>query len=180
MSNRPTTVIYASRRKLIGGTIATLILFGLSLFLLLREESHVAGRLIGILGIILFGGGFCLLLCTTLRNLRCRQEMVRIGDKELELYVPARKDWYRIKWEEISGVRLQKIYGQTFLLIEFHHPEERIGQEKSALSKHLMSWQERKFGAPYIISPSNLDVSSEELFDRIQKNLGNKEIESSK
>ncbi len=178
MNNRPTTVIYASRRKLIGGTIATLILFGLSLFLLLREESHVAGRLIGILGIILFGGGFCLLLCTTLRNLRCRQEMVRIGDDKLELYVPATKYWYQIKWDEISGVRLQKIYGQTFLLIEFHHPEERIVQEKSTLSKHLMNWQARRFGAPYIISPSNLDTSAEELFESIQNRLNSNKVES--
>lgn len=178
MNNRPTSVIYASRRKLIGGTIATLILFGLSLFLLLREESHVAGRLIGILGIILFGGGLCLLLCTTLRNLRCRQEMVRIGDDKLELYVPATKYWYQIKWDEISGVRLQKIYGQTFLLIEFHHPEERIGQEKSSLSKHLMNWQARRFRAPYIISPSNLDTSAEELFESIQNRLNSNKVES--
>lgn len=174
MSNRPTTVIYASHRKLIGGTVATLILCGLSLFLLLREESHVAGRLIGILGVILFGGGFCLLLYTTLRNLRCRLEMVRIGDDELELYVPARKDWYRIKWNEISDARLQKIYGQTFLLIEFQRPEERIEQERSALSRLLMRWQERSFGAPYIISPSNLDASAEELFQSIQNRLENK------
>lgn len=62
------TAIYPSHRKLLGTTLAAAIMAALSCLLVIVQPHGTFGLVIGIAGLIFFGGGFCILFIMLLKN----------------------------------------------------------------------------------------------------------------
>lgn len=61
------TAIYPSHRKLLGTTLAAAIMAALSCLLVIVQPHGTFGLVIGIAGLIFFGGGFCILFIMLLK-----------------------------------------------------------------------------------------------------------------
>ena len=85
--------IYPSRRKTLGATLAAAVMAALSCFLIATQPHGTVGLVIGIIGLIFFGGGFCILFIILLKSFFSSKPTLLLTPESLRIYVPA-KDIY--------------------------------------------------------------------------------------
>ena len=80
------TAIYPSHRKLLGTTLAAAIMAALSCLLVIVQPHGTFGLVIGIAGLIFFGGGFCILFIMLLKNFfRSKPTLLLTPDSALRI-----------------------------------------------------------------------------------------------
>lgn len=81
------TAIYPSHRKLLGTTLAAAIMAALSCLLVIVQPHGTFGLVIGIAGLIFFGGGFCILFIMLLKNFFRSKPTLLLTPDSLRIYV---------------------------------------------------------------------------------------------
>lgn len=157
------TAIYPSRRKTLGTTLAAAIMTALSCLLIATQPHGTVGLVIGIVGLIFFGGGFCILLVMLLKSFFRSKPTLLLTPQSLRIYVPAKNIYHEIEWRNIAGFNSFQTYGQKFIRIELYDPDQAIEAEKNRIAKEFMRWQMKYFGSPYAITASTVNVSTAEL-----------------
>lgn len=155
--------VYPSRRKLLGMTLATAIMTALSCLLVIVQPHGTFGLVIGIAGLIFFGGGFCILLVMLLKSFFGHKPTLLLTSRSLRIYVPAKGIYLDIVWSDIADFSSFQIHGQKFIRIELHDPDRAIDEEKNRIAKELMRWQMNHFGSPYAITASTININTAEL-----------------
>lgn len=84
------TAIYPSHRKLLGTTLAAAIMTTLSCLLVIVQPHGTFGLVIGIAGLIFFGGGFCILFIMLLKIFFRSKPTLLLTPDSLRIYVPAK------------------------------------------------------------------------------------------
>ena len=84
------TAIYPSHRKLLGTTLAAAIMAALSCLLVIVQPHGTFGLVIGIAGLIFFGGGFCILFIMLLKIFFRSKPTLLLTPDSLRIYVPAK------------------------------------------------------------------------------------------
>lgn len=74
-----------------------------------------------------------------------------------------------IPWSDIIEINARSIFGQHYLGIQVHNPDEYINRKKTWLQRFLMRRNHRQFKAVISISASSLRISHEELEDLIKR-----------
>ena len=157
------TAIYPSHRKLLGTTLAAAIMAALSCLLVIVQPHGTFGLVIGIAGLIFFGGGFCILFIMLLKNFFRSKPTLLLTPDSLRIYAPAKGIYLTIEWQRIADFSVFRTYGQKFIRIELHDPDRAIDEEKNRIAKELMRWQMKYFGSPYAITASTVDIGTTEL-----------------
>ena len=157
------TAIYPSHRKLLGTTLAAAIMAALSCLLVIVQPHGTFGLVIGIAGLIFFGGGFCILFIMLLKNFFRSKPSLLLTPDSLRIYAPAKGIYLTIEWQRIADFSVFRTYGQKFIRIELHDPDRAIDEEKNRIAKELMRWQMKYFGSPYAITASTVDIGTTEL-----------------
>lgn len=157
------TAIYPSHRKLLGTTLAAAIMAALSCLLVIVQPHGTFGLVIGIAGLIFFGGGFCILFIMLLKNFFRSKPTLLLTPDSLRIYAPAKGIYLTIEWQRIADFSVFRTYGQKFIRIELHDPDRAIDEEKNRIAKGLMRWQMKYFGSPYAITASTVDIGTAEL-----------------
>lgn len=157
------TAIYPSRRKTLGATLAAAIMAALSCFLIATQPHGTVGLIIGIVGLIFFGGGFCILFFIMLKSIFRSKPTLLLTPRSLQIYVPAKDIYLEIEWSSIADFSSFQTYGQKFIRIELYDPDQAIEAEKNRIAKELMRWQMKYFGSPYAITASTVNISTTEL-----------------
>ena len=150
------TAIYPSHRKLLGTTLAAAIMAALSCLLVIVQPHGTFGLVIGIAGLIFFGGGFCILFIMLLKNFFRSKPTLLLTPDSLRIYLT-------IEWQRIADFSVFRTYGQKFIRIELHDPDRAIDEEKNRIAKELMRWQMKYFGSSYAITASTVDIGTTEL-----------------
>lgn len=124
------TAIYPSHRKLLGTTLAAAIMAALSCLLVIVQPHGTFGLVIGIAGLIFFGGGFCILFIMLLKNFFRSKPTLLLTPDSLRIYAPAKGIYLTIEWQRIADFSVFRTYGQKFIRIELHDPDRAIDEEK--------------------------------------------------
>ena len=119
------TAIYPSHRKLLGTTLAAAIMTTLSCLLVIVQPHGTFGLVIGIAGLIFFGGGFCILFIMLLKIFFRSKPTLLLTPDSLRIYVPAKGIYITIEWQRIADFSVFRTYGQKFIRIELHDPDRR-------------------------------------------------------
>lgn len=125
------TAIYPSHRKLLGTTLAAAIMTTLSCLLVIVQPHGTFGLVIGIAGLIFFGGGFCILFIMLLKIFFRSKPTLLLTPDSLRIYVPAKGIYITIEWQRIADFSVFRTYGQKFIRIELHDPDRAIDEEKN-------------------------------------------------
>lgn len=157
------TALYPSLRKTLGTTLAAAVMTALSYFLIATQPHGTVGLVIGIVGLVFFGGGFCILLVMLLKSFFGHKPTLLLTPRSLRIYAPAKGIYLDIAWPEIADFSSFQTYGQKFIRIELHDPDRAIEAEKNRIAKELMRWQMKYFGSPYAITASTVGISTTEL-----------------
>ena len=96
------TAIYPSHRKLLGTTLAAAIMAALSCLLVIVQPHGTFGLVIGIAGLIFFGGGFCILFIMLLKNFFRSKPTLLLTPDSLRIYAPAKGIYLTIEWQRIA------------------------------------------------------------------------------
>lgn len=75
-----------------------------------------------------------------------------------------------IKWENITGVSINEIYGQKFLAIYINNVDEIISKQRG-FKKAVMSLNKNYFNSPIQISSNGLKCNFEDLYNLIEERL---------
>lgn len=124
------TAIYPSHRKLLGTTLAAAIMAALSCLLVIVQPHGTFGLVIGIAGLIFFGGGFCILFIMLLKIFFRSKPTLLLTPDSLRIYAPAKGIYLTIEWQRIADFSVFRTYGQKFIRIELHDPDRAIDEEK--------------------------------------------------
>lgn len=135
----------------------------LSCLLVIVQPHGTFGLVIGIAGLIFFGGGFCILFIMLLKIFFRSKPTLLLTPDSLRIYVPAKGIYITIEWQRIADFSVFRTYGQKFIRIELHDPDRAIDEEKNRIAKGLMRWQMKYFGSPYAITASTVDIGTTEL-----------------
>lgn len=157
------TAVYPSRRKTLGTTLAAMVMAVLSYFLIITQPNGTIGLVIGIIGMVFFGGGFCILLFMAVKSFTASKPTLLLTPESLRIYVPAKGIYLEIEWSSIADFSSFQTYGQKFIRIELYDPDQAIEAEKNRIAKELMRWQMKYFGSPYAITASTVSISTAEL-----------------
>lgn len=84
------TAVYPSRRKTLGTTLAAAIMAALSCLLVIVQPHGTFGLVIGIAGLIFFGGGFCILFIMLLKIFFRSKPTLLLTPDSLRIYAPAK------------------------------------------------------------------------------------------
>ncbi|WP_410076474.1 STM3941 family protein, partial [Alistipes putredinis] len=112
------TAIYPSHRKLLGTTLAAAIMAALSCLLVIVQPHGTFGLVIGIAGLIFFGGGFCILFIMLLKIFFRSKPTLLLTPDSLRIYAPAKGIYLTIEWQRITDFSVFRTYGQKFIRIE--------------------------------------------------------------
>ena len=109
-----------------------------TLRLLVIVQPHgTFGLVIGIAGLIFFGGGFCILFIMLLKNFFRSKPTLLLTPDSLRIYAPAKGIYLTIEWQRIADFSVFRTYGQKFIRIELHDPDRAIDEEKNRIAKGL-------------------------------------------
>lgn len=135
----------------------------LSCLLVIAQPHGKVGLVIGIVGAVFFGGCICILFIVLLKNFFRNKPTLLLTPDSLRIYVPAKGIYLTIEWQRIADFSVFRTYGQKFIRIELHDPDRAIDEEKNRIAKELMRWQMKRFGSPYAITASTVDIGTTEL-----------------
>lgn len=68
----------------------------------------------------------------------------------------------KIKWEEISNVRIQQAFKTSFLIIDIYNPDLMIAKQSKWKQRTLRGFQ-RKFGSPIVVSQKRIKQKVEDV-----------------
>lgn len=134
----------------------------LSCLLVIVQPHGTFGLVIGIAGLIFFGGGFCILFIMLLKIFSKQADPVADSGQSADLCT-CKGIYLTIEWQRIADFSVFRTYGQKFIRIELHDPDRAIDEEKNRIAKELMRWQMKYFGSPYAITASTVDIGTTEL-----------------
>jgi len=68
----------------------------------------------------------------------------------------------KIKWDEISNVRIQQAFKTNFLIIEVYNPDFLIAKQSKWKQRTLRVFQ-KKFGSPVVVSQKRINQKVEDV-----------------
>jgi len=76
----------------------------------------------------------------------------------------------KIRWSEISNVRIQQFLKTNFLVIDVHNPESLIAKQSKWKQRTLRGYQ-KKFGSPVVVSQKRIKRNVEDVITEITSHL---------
>ena len=162
--------IYTSKKKSILRLIASIAFVALGIWLL-SEADNLTGwragnpiftRAIGIASILFFGFGIFVAIKRLIKS-----EIALIIDP-IGLNVNPKKSLTEfIKWDEILGFEEIKIQSTRIVIIGVKNPEAWLEKETSSIRKKMMQFNINNYNSPFNIAASGLDISSNELNEKL-------------
>ena len=162
--------IYTSKKKSILLLIGSIVFVAGGVWLLLeadnltgwRARNPIFARGIGIASILFFGLGIFVGIKRLIKS-----EIALIIDP-IGLNVNPKKSVTEfIKWDKILGFEEIKIQSTRILIIGVKYPEYWLEKESSAIRKKMMQFNINNYNSPFNIAASGLDISSNELNEKL-------------
>ena len=158
--------IYTSKKKSIPLLIGSIAFVALGIWLLLEADNlprnPIYTRGIGVVSILFFGLGIFVGIKRLIKS-----EIALIIDP-IGLNIDPKKSLTEfIKWDEILGFKEIKIRSMRVLIIGVKNPEYWLEKETNTIRKKMMQFNINKFNSPFNITASVLDISYNELNEKL-------------
>ena len=76
-----------------------------------------------------------------------------------------------ILWCDVTKIRIIKNFWQKMIVIDVNDPQAYINKQKNGFNKISMSLNHIFFGSPFCINASEFNISLNDLFEEIDRNL---------
>lgn len=74
-----------------------------------------------------------------------------------------------IRWENITNIKINKVYGQKQIVIEINNPDETILNQKNPLKRFFMKFNKDHFNSPILLSSVALNCKFDDLYKIIKE-----------
>ena len=164
--------IYTSKKKSVLLVLASIAFVAIGVWMLLesdnltgwRAKNPVFTRLMGIAAILFFGFGIFVGIKRLIKS-----EIALIIDKTGLNVNPKKSLTEFIKWNEILGFEEIKIHSTKILIIVVKNPDYWLEKETNAIRKKMMRFNINSYNSPFNIAASGIDISSNELNEKLNK-----------
>jgi hypothetical protein len=159
-----------SRRKLVLILLGALLLLAASIFVIVvanqrRDDwSRIPAMIIGAAGLLLFSGGFVVLVKLLL-------------DPSPGLFIEPdgftdKTSWStvgKVYWRDVVGFQKTTIFNNTFLTVALSNPEAYVERSGSGLKKWSLRQNWRSYGSPVQLNLQSLDMGFDELWALLEQ-----------
>ncbi len=162
--------IHTSKKKSMLLLIGSIAFVALGIWLLMDANNLTGGRSknpiiirgIGISSIIFFGLG----IFVGIKRLIKSEVALIINQNGINVN-PKKSITEFIKWEDILGFEEIKIQSTRILIIAVKNPEYWLEKETSTIRKKMMQFNIKNYNSPFNIAESGLNISTNELNERL-------------
>ena len=170
MTDYPITIPFSKTKLLALCTLSILICAGAASLLLLYPNTNSNQgfvKLVGIVGLIFFGGGAIF----SFSKLKSPHPGMILTKEGID-YQPSSLDSF-LPWSEITEIAEISIYGQKCIMVFIKNPEGFLNNIKNPIQKRMLEYSYKYYNTPISFSSSAFKITHNKLLSLLQSHLQN-------